>query len=48
MIPVVGVFSGMLVLGERPHWTDFAALALVVASLATVMPLPAFLQRTRR
>ncbi|MCU0896995.1 MAG: DMT family transporter [Burkholderiales bacterium] len=48
MIPVVGVFSGMLVLGERPHWTDFAALVLVVASLATVMPLPAFLQRARR
>ena len=46
MIPVVGVFSGMLVLGERPHWTDVAALALVVASLATVMPLPAFLRRS--
>ncbi|MCX7890958.1 MAG: DMT family transporter [Burkholderiales bacterium] len=46
MIPVVGVFSGMLLLGERPHWTDFAALAMVVASLATVMPLPAFLRRS--
>jgi drug/metabolite transporter (DMT)-like permease len=45
MIPVVGVFSGMIFLGERPHWTDFAALVLVVASLATVMPLPAFLRR---
>jgi len=39
------VFSGMVFLGERPDWTDFAALALVVASLATVMPLPAFLRR---
>jgi drug/metabolite transporter (DMT)-like permease len=37
MIPVVGVFSGMLVLGESPRWTDFAALILVVASLSTVM-----------
>jgi len=46
MIPVVGVFSGMVFLGERPDWTDFAALALVVASLATVMPLPAFLSRS--
>ena len=46
MIPVVGVFSGILFLGERPHWTDFAALALVVASLATVMPLPTFLRKS--
>jgi drug/metabolite transporter (DMT)-like permease len=40
MIPVVGVFSGMLLLGETPHWQDYAALALVVTSLATVL-LPA-------
>lgn len=37
MVPVVGVFSGMLLLGERPHWQDYAALVLVVASLSTVM-----------
>ena len=37
MIPIVGVFSGMMVLGERPQWTDFAALALVVAALAVVL-----------
>jgi drug/metabolite transporter (DMT)-like permease len=37
MIPVVGVFSGMLVLSEVPHWQDYAALALVLAALATVM-----------
>lgn len=37
MIPVVGVFSGMLVLGETPHWQDFVALIVVVGSLATVM-----------
>lgn len=37
MIPIVGVFSGMLVLGERPHWSDFAALVLVVAALAAVL-----------
>lgn len=37
LIPVVGVFSGMLVLGETPSWQDDAALILVVASLATVM-----------
>lgn len=37
MIPIVGVFSGMLVLGERPPWSDFAALVLVVAALAVVL-----------
>jgi len=37
MIPVVGVFSGVLVLGEVPRWSDYAALVLVVASLATVL-----------
>jgi drug/metabolite transporter (DMT)-like permease len=37
MIPVIGVFSGMLLLGENPHWQDYAALVLVVASLATVL-----------
>lgn len=37
MIPVVGVFSGMLVLSEVPRWQDFAALALVLLALATVM-----------
>ncbi len=37
MVPVVGVFSGMLLLGETPHWSDFVALLLVVASLSTVL-----------
>ena len=36
MIPVVGVFSGMLLLGERPQWSDFAALVLVVSALGVV------------
>jgi drug/metabolite transporter (DMT)-like permease len=40
MTPVVGVFSGMLLLGETPHWQDYAALVLVVASLATVLMPP--------
>jgi len=34
---VVGVFSGMVLLDEKPHWQDFAALVLVLAALATVM-----------
>ena len=36
-VPVVGVFSGMLFLGERPGASEFLALALVLASLAAVM-----------
>lgn len=37
MAPVVGVFSGILFLGERPGWTDFAALALVIGSITSVL-----------
>ncbi len=37
MIPVVGVFSGMLFLGEIPAWQDYAALVLVSAAIATVV-----------
>jgi len=37
MTPVVGVFSGMLFLGERPDWIEFGALLLVLACLATVL-----------
>ncbi len=37
VIPVVGVISGMLFLGERPTWAEYSALGLVIASLLTVM-----------
>jgi drug/metabolite transporter (DMT)-like permease len=37
LIPVVGVVSGMLFLGERPTWAEYTALALVVAALLTVL-----------
>jgi drug/metabolite transporter (DMT)-like permease len=40
MIPVVGVFSGMLVLGEQPGWPEFCALGLVILALATVLVPP--------
>jgi len=36
LIPVVGVLSGMVFLGERPGGAEYAALALVLGSLATV------------
>jgi len=37
VIPVVGVISGMLFLGERPSWAEYAALALVLGSLLSVV-----------
>ncbi len=37
VIPVVGVFSGMLFLGESPGWPEYTALGFVLGSLATVV-----------
>jgi drug/metabolite transporter (DMT)-like permease len=36
-VPVVGVFSGIVLLGERPDVHEWVALALVVAALFTVL-----------
>jgi len=36
-VPVVGVFSGMLILGERPGVSEFVALGLVLSSLFAVL-----------
>jgi drug/metabolite transporter (DMT)-like permease len=43
MIPVVGVFSSMWILGEAPGWQDYAALGLILVALGTVLlgPKPA-------
>ena len=37
VIPVVGVFSGIVFLGERPSWAELLALVLVLGSLASVL-----------
>jgi drug/metabolite transporter (DMT)-like permease len=37
VIPVIGVLSGMIFLGERPSWAEAAALFLVLGALATVI-----------
>jgi drug/metabolite transporter (DMT)-like permease len=37
MIPVVGVLSGMAMLGETPRWHDIGALLFVFAALASVL-----------
>lgn len=40
MIPIVGVFSGALMLGETPHWQDYAAMVLILAAMSTVLLKP--------
>ena len=40
MIPVLGTFSGALLLGEALHWQDFAAMGLMVAAIAAVLIKP--------
>jgi drug/metabolite transporter (DMT)-like permease len=37
MIPVLGVFSGAWLLGETPHWQDFAAMGLILVAMCTVL-----------
>jgi drug/metabolite transporter (DMT)-like permease len=37
IIPVIGVLSGVVFLGERPRWTELAALLCVLAALTTVI-----------
>lgn len=40
MIPVIGVFSGMAMLGESPHWQDYAAIGFILLALASVLFAP--------
>jgi len=37
IIPVVGVMSGSLFLGEVPHWPDFVALVLILGAMAVIL-----------
>lgn len=37
IIPVIGVLSGAVFLGERPSWAEIAALVCVLGALATVI-----------
>lgn len=34
--PLVGVFGGMAILGERPGWQEYVAAGLILAAVATV------------
>lgn len=44
-VPVLGMVSGALVLGERPHASDYVALVLVMGSLAAVLLPPGVFSR---
>lgn len=44
-VPLIGVLSSALVLGEPIGWHELLALALITAALATVLPLPRFGRR---
>jgi drug/metabolite transporter (DMT)-like permease len=37
MIPVLGVFSSMWLLGESPLWQDYVALMLILIAMAVVL-----------
>ena len=37
MIPILGVFSGALGLGEVLHWQDWAAVGLMVVAIGTAL-----------
>jgi drug/metabolite transporter (DMT)-like permease len=36
-VPVVGVFSGMLMLGEKPGAAEWGALLLIIGALAAIL-----------
>jgi drug/metabolite transporter (DMT)-like permease len=40
MIPVLGVFSGAWLLGETPHWQDYAAMGLILCAMSAVLLKP--------
>jgi drug/metabolite transporter (DMT)-like permease len=37
MIPILGVFSGAWALNEQLHWQDWAAMGLMIVSIASVL-----------
>ncbi len=37
LIPVIGVFSGALLIGEVLHWQDYAAVLLLLVAMTSVL-----------
>lgn len=48
MIPVIGLFSGMAILGETPRWQDWVALGCILVAIASVLLPSGWLPRRRR
>ncbi|MFO6420932.1 DMT family transporter [Hylemonella sp. W303a] len=47
-IPLVGTLSAALLIGETPHWQDWAAIVCVTAAIAAVLLPPGLLRPKRR
>lgn len=48
LVPVVGVIGAVVLLGERPGWSDLAGFALIFcAALCVLLPSPLALQRSK-
>jgi len=45
-VPVLGVFSSALILGERVGWNEVFALVLICGALASVLVIPALKRRS--
>ncbi len=45
VVPVVGVYSSALILGEPVGWNEFIAMALICGALASVLVIPAVRKR---
>ena len=36
-VPLIGILSATLIVGERPHWEDYVAMVCVMAAIAAVL-----------
>jgi len=46
-VPVVGVYSSALILGEPVGWNELIAMMLICGALAIVLVLPALQKRSK-
>lgn len=47
-VPVIGVFSSALILGETVGWKELVAMALICSALASVLVVPAVKQKSAK
>jgi drug/metabolite transporter (DMT)-like permease len=46
-IPLIGTLSATVIVGEWPHWQDFAAILFVMTAIAAVLLPPRNRQKTK-